>query len=322
MERRRSKPRYSSRRAPTYPIPKPLYYNSPSPAPPSYQPRRFNNRRFTSSSTTNRTRVQGMTIGRNATVKLPWTKEWNADITTGAGPAYTTNWASIDYPGGARSYPVNGTRASIAFLGSHFCTPLGNAPLGLIEDYPSGLVDWSSFYDEAICFGSSINIDIMPASTASGNFRYVLFPIATNRFVDISDPQFNVGTTKLELDALDFGDLMSYPGARSGYIRSQGAGVTHVKHFAKTKSMLGVKDIVDSQGDLRMKLPKATLINSGTNTPQSTSTASSTQGFLWYLRVFGYSALSPNDFMFTVRINYYAMLTNRGLILQETANGP
>ena len=254
-------------------------------------------------------------------VKLPWTKEWNADITTGAGPLYTTNWSAIDFPGGPRSYPVNGSKASIVFLGSHFCTPLGSGTVATVtEDYPSGLVDWSSFYDEAICFGSSIKIEIMPASTASGNFRYVLFPIATNRFIDVSDPMSPSGTTKIELDALDLGDLLSYPGARSGYIRSQGAGVTRVKHFAKTKSMLGIKDVVDSQADLRMKLPKAPTLNIGTNTPQSTSTASAAQGFLWYLRIFGYSALSPNDFMFTVRINYYTMLTNRGLILQETVN--
>jgi len=111
---------------------------------------------------------------------------------------------------------------------------------------------------------------------------------------------------------------MSYPGARSGYIRSQGAGITQVKHFAKTKSMLGVKDVRDSQAELVMTLPKAASLNTGDNTPGTNPS----QGFLWYFRIFGYNALSPNDFMFTVRISYYAQLQTRGLILQETNTIP
>lgn len=260
------------------------------------------------------TRIKGVTIGKSSRVKLTYTKEWLADISSVGDPPVET-WLNVSQPSGPRTYPVVAQNASIVFLGSHFCTPLGNATAGINEDYPSGLVDWSSFYDEAICFGSSISIQAMFSNpTAVTLFRYVLLPIATKNYLDLQSPNSPAATTRAQLDALDYGDISSYPGARSGYIRPSASGVSRVKMFRKTKHMLGLKDVIDSQTDLSMTLPKAASLNIGDNT-QGLG-----QGWLWYYRIFAYEAGTVSNLLFTVRINYYAQLCTRGLILQETAN--
>lgn len=276
--------------------------------------KRFSRKKNFRRSNANRTRINTLTIGKNTNVKLTYTKEWSATVTA------ADLWASVTHPNGTRTYPIATETASIAFLGSHFCTPLGSATAvpPITEDYPSGLVDWATFYDEAICFGSSIHVQIAPApGTQTGLCRYVLLPIAADAPRDAEIPDSLVSTTRAELDALDYGDLSSYPGAQSGYIRNLAAGNTFVKGFRKTKNMLGMKDIIDNQADLKMTLPKAATLNIGDNKPddQATSTA-----FIWYLRVFNLDTATSSPFFFTVRLKYYAQLQSRGLILQETAN--
>lgn len=257
-------------------------------------------------------------MGKNAMVKLTYTKEFRAGIT-----ATTKLWTNISYPTSAITftYPAAGTISSIAFLGSHFCTPLGSATLGYTEDYPSGLVDWSSFYEEAIVFGSSMSVTMMPTGSAASTTvgcRWVLLAIASTDPDDVN--AVNAGAvTKTELDALDYEDLSSYPGARSGYIRSGFAGVTRVKQFRKTKHMLGLKDITDNQLGLAMRLPTSVAIDSGAN--YTTNAVEGTElSWIWYFRVFPMSLEAQTEVMYTFRINYYTQLQSRGLILQETAN--
>lgn len=276
--------------------------------------RRFSKKKFSRRSTVNKTRVNTLTIGKLANVKLTYTKEWSATVTA------PDLWASVTQPSGARTYPIAAETASIVFLGSHFCTPMGSATSvpPIVEDYPSGLVDWATFYDEAICYGSSINIQIAPApGTQTGLSRYVLLPIAANSPRDAERPNDLITTTRAELDALDYGDLSSYPGAQSGYIKNIAAGNTYIKSFRKTKQMLGMKDITDNQADLRMILPKAATINIGDNNPSDSAT---TIAWIWYLRIFNLDAATSSPYFFTVRLKYYTQLQTRGLILQETAN--
>lgn len=278
--------------------------------------KRFSKKKFSRRSNANRTRVNTLTVGKVANVKLTYTKEWSSTIT----PA-SDQWGTVAYSTGTRTYPIAGQTASIAFLGSHFCTSLGSASSAppIIEDYPSGLVDWATFYDEAICYGSSIHIQIAAAvGTQAGLCRYILLPIAGNEPRDAERPNDTASTTRAKLDALDYGDLSSYPGAQSGYIKNAAIGITYVKGFRKTKNMLGMKDVSDNQSELRMTLPKAATLNIGDNNPNDTATSLT---WLWYLRIFNLDNLgTSNAFYFTVRQKFYAQLQTRGSILQETAN--
>lgn len=261
-------------------------------------------------------RVPGSVIPLTMNVKLPYTKEFRADL------ALTTGlWADIYHPSGTRTYPVSGQPSSIVFLGSHCCTPLVDpSPTSntYIEDYPSGLADWSAFYDEAVCHGSSISIQIQPSDPiVAMNTRWVLLPIASSKVTDYSLPNAPTGggTTKDILDALPYADLMSYPGAKSGYVKHMGAGSTYIKAFRKTKSMIGVKDIVDNQDGLVMNLPVPSSPNSSSNNPGNVSDP---QAWIWYFRVFAYSASLQSDIMFTFRLNYYLQLQTRKAITQLT----
>jgi len=251
-------------------------------------------------------------------VKLTWTKEWQASLA-----ATTAKWANVTFPfqTGTRTYPTVATPASMCLLGSHFCTPLGSATAGYNEDYPSGLLDWSTFYEQAICFGSSISIQMFPSgasATTVPDIRYVLLAIACQDTDDVTEPNEAVSVTKNRLDVLDYEDLSSYPGARSGYIKSALNTPTRIKMFRKTKSMLGLKDLTDNQ-ELRMILPTSANINTGSNTMDGT-TNSASLGWLWYLRLFPFSPAAEPLINFTIRVNYYTQLSSRTIILQETAN--
>lgn len=272
--------------------------------------RRFTKRKFSRSSAL-RMRVPGTTIPQTMNVKLPYTKEFRADlsITTGL-------WADVYHPSGTRTFPVVGQASSIVFLGSHCCTPLfqPSSATTSIEDYPSGIHDWSQFYSEAICHGSSISVQIQPSDPiVAMNTRWILLPIASDDSDDLSTPNDATNNTRAVLDALPYADLMSYPGAKSGYIKHMGAGSTYVKAFRKTKHMLGIKDVIDSQGSLSMTLPTAADPNAGKN-----PTGTDTTCWLWYFRVFAYSTAVQSDIMFTFRLNYYLQLQTRKSITQLT----
>lgn len=309
MERRRSKPRPQARRAPpTYPIPKPLYQQPLLPTP-TLRRSRFTNRSFSN----NRAILSGLTIPKTLNVKLAYTKEFRADCTVTTG-----TWSDIYHPSGTRTFPVSGTTASIVFLGSHCCTPLFQPASSTteIEDFPSGLQDWSTFYSEAVCFGSSIHVDFVGSDPITNlALRYVLLPIASDDLDDYTTPNAATNNTRATLDALTFQDLMSYPGAQSGYVRHPGAGSSSVKAFRKTKHMLGIKDVIDNQQSLTMNLPTAADPNSGRNTISSNVDPTL---WLWYFRVLPYSTAVQQDIMYTFRLKYYLQLQTRRLITQLT----
>lgn len=301
----------------------PKYNKYPKKAPPK-QPKkrrsRFDisySRSLPRPSNVNHTNVNTLTVGKVGNVKLTYTKEWSSTIT----PA-SDQWGTVAYSTGTRTYPIAGEVASILFLGSQFCTPLGsanNTTVTIKEDYPSGLVDWATFYDEAICYGSSIHVQIAAAvGTQAGLCRYILIPYVGNSS-DADNTNISVaGTTRNQLDALDYGDLSSYPGAQSGYINNAAVGITNVKAFRKTSTMLGIKDVNDNQAELAMLLPKQASLNTGSNSPGAQTES---KCWLWYLRIFNLDNLgTSNAFYFTVRIKYYTQLMTRGIILQETAN--
>lgn len=276
-------------------------------------------------------------MGKTHRIKLTWTKEFLATVSTTSS---VTTWINIVQPDGAYTYPVSAAPASMVFLGSHFCCPMGDpaaggtglTPTNLVEDYPSGLTDWSTFYTNAICFGSSIRISMYAAeppnaSTATLS-RYVLLPFTHETTVDKFRPNDNLaGQTKALLDSLQYSDLMSYPGAQSGYIKSQAAGPTMVKGFRKTKSMLGMKDIKDNQDELYMLLPQKGALTVASNMPQvfdkvnslTAAAAANSSGWSWYLRILPFTSTSNSDIiMFTIRMKYYAQLQDRTIILQDT----
>lgn len=280
----------------------------------TYGRKRFSRKRFARSNR-NYTAINTTTIGKNTRVKFTYTKEWTADVI-----GLTNQWADIAFPRGGvlYSYPQAGAKPSITFSGSHFCTPLGSySAIPLTEDYPSGLVEWASFYDEAICFGSSISIQIQPSGGAAAlnlvNLRWVLLPVAAIDYTDVIRP--SSGSVRTQYDALDYQDIASYPGAKSGYVKTAMANTTYIKAFRKTKHMLGVKDIRDNQSQLTMTLPKSTDLTLGSNATPPTNQA--VNGWVWYFRVFPMNSTDSDNVMFSVRINYYTQLQSRGIILQE-----
>lgn len=282
--------------------------------------KRFSRKKFR--STPNMTKVKGTSIGKNTMVKLTWSKEWASQINPYGSPTLPV-WDSVTTPfgTGTRTYPTTNTLCSIAFLGSHCCTPLGSATAGWKEDYPAALLDWSAFYEEAIVFGSSISISIMPfglGSVAQTDMRYILLAIPSESTSDLdSVNDTSAGPTRNNLDQLDYESLATYPGARTGYVRSSYAGVTRVKAFRKTKTMLGLKDLRDNQ-ELAMLLPTAAALDTGVN---YTTTNPPSLSWIWYFRLFPFDATpGASQVMYTVRINYYMQLQSRRFILQETAN--
>lgn len=269
--------------------------------------RRFSKRRFARGSS-NRARIPGTTIPKSLSVKLPYTKEFRADLAVTSGL-----WADVYHPSGTRTFPIAGQNPSIVFLGSHCCTPLSIPGGSIVEDYPSALTDWSQFYEEALCHGSSISVQIMPSDPVTAmNLRWVLLPIASNDPDDLTQPNVTATGVKGILDALPIQDLMSYPGAMSGYVKHVGAGPTRVKAFRKTKHMLGIKDVADQQDVLTMTLPTAAAPNTGTNVSAGTTC------WLWYFRLLPYSTAVQQDIMFTFRLNYYLQLITRRSITMAT----
>nr|WAE42456.1 MAG: capsid protein [Cressdnaviricota sp.] len=295
----------------------------------SHRPRRTGRKRFARKkfrSTPNMTKVKGTSIGKNAMVKLTYSKEFAAAVTA-VGGGLIPSWTSISTPfgSGARTYPVLNTPASMALLGSHCCTPFGSGTAAWTEDYPAALTDWSAFYEQALCFGSSISIQIMPfqsdsSTGAQTDMRYILLAIASESIADLDDVNDNgtAGITKLNLDALPYESLATYPGARTGYIRSSFSGITRVKAFRKTKSMLGLKDLRDNQ-ELSMTLPTNASLNTGQNYVAGTSPHQ--LAWIWYFRLFTFDGTpAGGQNMYTIRLNYYLQLQSRRFILQETAN--
>lgn len=334
MDRRRSKPKPSARRAPTYPIPKPLYARTSYPSRLSGRQRRFNTRSF---NRNNLTTVPGSTISKTTNLKLSYTKQWESAISN------TSTWSTPSTSG--RTYPIDTQASSILFLGSHFCTPLGNprrppamasgfsgSVASILEDFPTGLTNWSGFYDQGLCYGSSINITVCQSGAAStATFRYVLIPISCQNFTDIAQPNslitgLTYTTLRAQMDALDLVSAMSYPGALTGYVKNVYTGPTYIKAFRKTKDICNLSDIRDNQEELAMNLPPAATPETGTNTPNAifnNAIASSSQtGWVWYFRVYSDTTGSTVVFDFTVRIKYYASLQDRKPFEQVTSPAP
>lgn len=277
--------------------------------------RRFRRKRFSKQPV-----LRASTVPPTMLIKLQYSKLWQSTINT------SDQWSSTVTNG--LTYPTDLQPASMCFLGSHCCTPLGDsirpASFGsmagtisnVVEDAPIGLQNWGTFYTEGICFGSSITITMYP--TLAGNLqamKYVLFPIATQNQVDIWQPNSqSTASIKYTLDQLSFQDLTSYPGARTGYIRDVGAGPTRVKMFRKTKSLLGLRDIKDNQYALSMLLPNSSGASSNTTeaNPDTYAAAAFVLGWVWYFRVFILNTgASTVPVEFTTRIKYYAQLSNR-----------
>lgn len=276
--------------------------------------RRFKRKRFVK-NTRNMGRISGPTVPKNMRVKLTYIKEWRANVDSQTG---TGLWSTVVHPSTpARTYPVDGQPSSIVFIGSQFCTPVGASGGTVVEDYPSGLTDWSSFYEEAICFGSSISIQMVQSQSSvqstTNSIRYLLMALPMTTNLMKTQPNTAVSQKAL-LDATSYSDLMAYPGVRSGFLRTPAAGPTYVKSFRKTKTMLGIKDVRDNQTPLAMTLPTAADTNSGSNFVGDNTEL----GWFWYFRLmpFTTSETDNTSIQFVVKLKYYAQLNERKLILQ------
>lgn len=268
--------------------------------------KRFSKKQFRKSNKTY-TKVAGSTVGKNALVKLAYRKDFDAIVTS------SDTWSATSLQTYGLTYPIANEQSSIVFLGSHCCTPLGSPNAGVLdniaESYPLGIQNWSDFYEKAICYGSSIKITLMPVATDI-SLRWVLIPVAAEDSGDIRRPNATSASLRANFDALSFPSLCAYPGARWGFVKPGNNGPTTVKMFRKTKSMLGMKDIKDNQGELEMELPVG--VNEGSNS----LTDHDTQGWLWYFRVFNSTGNSSGITQFMVQLKYYLQLLDRRTLQQ------
>lgn len=280
--------------------------------------RRFRRKRFSRRTPS----LRATTVPPVMMSKLMYTKIFQATCST------TDTWVASDSQG--YTYPVDGQPSSLLWLGSHCCTPMGDAVrpasfgsvtgavASITEDFPIGLQNWATFYEQGLCFGSSISITMYPLQTgALAGLKYVLFPIAAQAQSDIWQPNSPIPeNTKVALDALDFNSLTSYPGARTGYIKDVGAGPTRVKMFRKTKQICGLRDIKDNQFALAMTLPTIASPQTGSNTteanPDTYAASAFSLGWLWYFRVFSPTSEGQSiPVEYTVRVKYYSQLMTR-----------
>lgn len=241
------------------------------------------------------------------------------------------------------TYPVASQPASMAFLGSHCLTPLGEQfiqyPSGadsfITEGFPLGITDYGIFYGKARVHASSIRIDVLPFASTATAYRYVLMPIPVPPCQVDPDgspigTQGNAyrpmnSTVKQQLDNMTYYELSSQPLAKWGTISAPNARTTIIKYKTmKTKTMLNLKDIADNpnfamglpQNDagITISQPLYDATNNAGLFPNQTDSYKDYDTWIWYFRMFNLGQ-SGNDqsglCSFSVSIKYFVELYDR-----------
>lgn len=230
--------------------------------------------------------IRPLTIARNLNVKLPWVKTFNDDV----------------LGSGSKTYVFQGNT-----IIPHTSLSSGHPSSG--DNIPSGLLQYSQFYNKGIVYGSSIKIEIVnptvQTSVANGVFRAVLISVP---FTNQTDDGYE--DTISQLNSYTYEQLLSWPGAKWKMISSSSGSNNRCffKMFRKTKSMVGVKDMrdqINDNNDLSVHLPDGETV--------STSYRRASTGFIYYLKLFNLSTnVQVPDI--TVRMKLYMGMTQREFI--------
>lgn len=258
-------------------------------------------------------------------------------------------WNSSGLEKYSKTYPTAAFPASIAFLGSHCLTPLGDGTVVdssgtssfISENFPTGLSNYGAFYEHAMVHASSIRIDIQAFSADATAYRYCLLPIPVPAEVVAPDPSnypaSNFGNgwrpmnsiTKQTLDDMTYYELSSQPRCKYGVISAPGAKPTVIKYKTmKTKTLCNRKDLRDNNNDFQMGMPfiKGTsdaenlMYLATNNSTMSANIGDEPEEFkdfdtwIWYLRIFnlGQTGNDPSGLLsFSVRIKYFVELYDK-----------
>lgn len=293
-----------------------------------------------------------------------WRKDWQCGIGQGSSTALH-NW-NFGSPGAtrySRTYPQSQTPSSICFLGSHFSTPLGEpvdptstsytydgmiipTTVNLIEDLPSGYLNWGAFYQASMAIASKFSIMMYPITTAPCCYKYVVFPIVNSGISHFNSPTYTGPQTlsrpnwnnptglniKRRLDSMDYMELSSQPGCRYGFIKNAGSAVTKVSFgWKSTRRMLNLKDLQDNDDDLEMAMAaltnnveQPTFVTTSVSNNQEAGSLATGDSYMYYVRVFNdsldYDTPDETVLQFQVRIKYKAVLYDRKSFEQTLTN--
>lgn len=243
-----------------------------------YGRRRWKSKKFVKSTATSST-IRPPLASRNLYVKLPYSRVFATSIGTSSAQSYVfTGNALVPYTAAASGNPAAG------------------------DVLPGGLIQYGQFYNDAVAFGSSFKCQIMAPSTAVNSLlRCVLITMPfRDGVIGGSDQDRSAVIT--QLDSYTYEQLIAWPYAswKTLSIGSGGSPTVYFKKFRKTKSMLGVKDVVDGP-EFRMDMPQTTADLAG----------DPSEGFIWYLRIFNRSTTDAIVPEVVVKMSTYLKMSTR-----------
>lgn len=241
--------------------------------------KRFSKKKFMRSNY-GKTIVKAPVNARDTYVKFPFLRTFQPTIAAASAQTYSVLGNSL--------VPIPASYSNIApSVGDIWC---------------SGVSEYAAFYNNYRVLGSSIKIQVTAVS-ANNVFRVVMIPVMCGG-QEVGSPTSIAGRI-FELDALTYDQLAQQPFAQSKTlgIATGGNATVYMKTFRKTKYMLGVKDIKDTETTL-LNLPDTT----GANGEIAISPDNS---FFYYIRIFNTAGASSQTVEVQIRSKYYVQLTSR-----------
>lgn len=199
------------------------------------------------------------------------------------------------------------------------------------DPFPSGLVEYGTFFSKARALGSSISIQTVNTTPlGTRNLRAVLLCVPVS-LDDTTSSVASVTSMILQLDTYSFEELAQDP--RCQY-RLTGTGYDSAKigfkRFAKTKSMLGIKDVRDN-GAIIDQMPNSFAQDGAlrhddqavyTNPASTFQTATAPTYFIWYYRLFNTATDGLINVDTLVKIKTYYHLFGRRFYQQLDSTQP
>lgn len=247
-------------------------------------------------NTINRLTMKAPVAARSLKVKLPWVK-------------------TFEFVGSAEGFTQ-----SFSFHGNSvfpWCTEAQTNAVNTVarlttgDNLPAGIVQYSNLYDRYYVSGNKISIEatIGSVETDAQNaiMRAVLLAVPFNNNSNLQPSTMNDTweAVRNQLDGYNYEQLLGWPYAKWKMIGSNNGSFGRLKFnmFRKTKSMCGVKDLIDNV------IYQSNLVDGATafsNANSQLPNYSPQNGYMYYLRFFNESGednvLSVN---LTVRMMIY-----------------
>lgn len=242
----------------------------------------------------------GLYIPNQAMIKLPFTRFLTTDMIAS---------------GGVYGLPIWGTGICCPLTASTGGTPSSG------DIYPLGVVQYSDLYQYYKVMGASCKVQINNSTLVSGDSTATAQSSALCALLAVQGVPYSTdtGSNYQKIIAADTQDLVSYPHC-SWNLVSHNVGSRqniYLKKFVKTKTMIGVKDVLDVD-ELQGLLPNNT---SSSLSPRGTNPTSDDSNFFFYLRIDpSVTAITPSSsFQIVLKMKYYVMLYGRDFNTQGVA---